>query len=89
MEMSNSFMELKNRIEDYKNRLNKNKKKEKILEGGVTSNSKVKFIINSINLFSKQTKNMSFYKILLSFDDTNKKEIEINSDNIRTKHKMY
>ena len=89
IDLSNSFKKIKERIEDYKNRLTKNKKNEKILEGGVTSNSKVKFLINSINFFSKQSINTSGYIIKIALDDVNYKDIQLNITNLRTKQILY
>jgi hypothetical protein len=89
-DLSYTFQQLKSRIDKFKNNLNKNKKNEKILEGGVTSNSKVKLLINSVNLFSKQnTINMQNYMIKVYFDEDHFKEVELSQDNIHMKHKLY
>lgn len=88
-ELSNSFIHLRNRIDKYKNNFNKYKKNEKILEGGLTSNSKLKFSINSMNLFSKpNTLNLQNYLIILSLNDSYTKEIELSQENIHLKHKL-
>ena len=88
IQLSDSYTILKEKITNLNNKLMKNKKKEKILEGGVTSNSKVKFGINSITLFSKQDKNISKYTIKISVDENPPVEIEISDLNLKKKFKM-
>ena len=87
IQLSESFKNLKVKIENLKNKLVKNKKKEKILEGGVTSNSKIKFEIINISLFSKQDK-IPNYAIRLSVDDNLPEEIKISELNLKKKYKL-
>lgn len=82
--------QLKKRIDKFKNNLNKHKTNEKILEGGITSNSNIKFSVNSFKPFSNHsTDNEQKYLIKISLNEDNCKEIELNQRDIPQKHKLY
>ena len=81
--------EITEKLENYRKKLLKHKNEEKVLEEGLTNNSKIKFEIFHINLFTVQNKNTISYTVKVSFDENNSKEVEIAEPNVRKKYIMY